>query len=31
MVKENVDRKKLYAMMPGSSEHSGNNSLPYDI
>lgn len=27
VVKESVDRKKLYAMMPGSSQHSGNDSL----
>jgi len=26
VVKESMDRKKLYAMMPGSSQHSGNNS-----
>lgn len=26
VVKENMDRKKLYAIMPGSSQHSGNIS-----
>lgn len=31
VVTENVDRKKLYAIMPGSSQHSGKRSLVHDL